>query len=214
MPYEIQRLLPRHFNILKLTLAGYDRREISRITGASIWSITAISRSPLFQAELSRKKDKKENNDLELERNAAVGKARSVLSETRKILQAAAPEAATTLRNLLNGRGSDGIKIQSAKTVLDRVFASEDGPAAGRININITTEDTQLIVLALKESHASDIDNEIEHADRHPALSPPDGREDVLEDGEDAPGHAGPRGSNEVDPERLRRSEGAERVVT
>lgn len=213
MSYKVQRLLPRHTKILKMVLSGYDRKQISEITGSSLWQVTAVMRSPLFQAELARGKREGTHNDLELERSAEVGKARSVLQQTREILDKAAPEAAETLRNLLNN-GSSGIKLQSAKTVLDRVFASEDGPTSGRININITTEDSALLILALKESnHARNVIQEVQHPDGNPANSPPDRRQDVLEARENSPSDAGPRGSDDLDPQPQPSLEGASGIV-
>jgi hypothetical protein len=151
MQQQLQKLLPRHFAIIKMVLAGYDRKQICEATELSPWAVSAITRSPIFQAEIARRRRQDDHVALEVEREAEVGKVRSMKDQARQILEDASPEAATALRELV-GSQNDGVRMQSAKTVLDRVFADE-GPSKGGVNINISAEDANLLVVALKESN-------------------------------------------------------------
>lgn len=165
-PHGIQRLLPRHFRILEMVLAGHDNTTISKTLGISTRSITMLKQSPLFQTELVRRRENsKEETMLTLDREAIMGKARSILEN-------ASLEAAETVEGLMYS-DDDSIKFRAAESILDRVFGKKGEASNSGVVVNISAEHVQLLNLALKETvHAS-----IQPADCKPT-DDPEGRRD------------------------------------
>ncbi len=148
---SIERLLPRHFKILAMSLAGHKDSAIAAALGMGQPAISLIRNSSIFQAELSRRRKEIDESYLEEDRNAFLGKTRSMMEQAQKILEDNSPKAANTIVDLLDAK-SDGMKQQSAKTILDRVFSSADKKTESKVSINISTESAQLIQIAIKES--------------------------------------------------------------
>ena len=148
--HGIRRLLPRHFRILEMVLAGHDNTTIAETLGISTRSITMIKQSPLFQSELVRRReDKTDTTMLSLDREAVMGKARSILEDASEL-------AAETLEELLDA-DDNSVRLRAADSILDRVFGKKGEAKAAGVVVNISAEHVQLLNLALKESnHALD----------------------------------------------------------
>lgn len=167
--HNITRLLPRHFKIVDLTLAGHEVSEIADAVGVNRSTIQKLQRSPLFQAELVRRR--KEDKVVEIEkmsRSAILGRAKSVLTQ-------ATEKAAETQVSLLNSE-DDSIKLRAASSLLDRAFGKTEDVAP---IIHISTEQVQLLTIALKES--SNATNPQQFPDSPDAHTPQNGRQNVHE---------------------------------
>lgn len=145
--YQIQRMLPRHFQMLKLRLAGLKNCQIANILGCSPETVGIVARSPLFIAEYNRRL--KDQND------SAIGEeAQAFASKARIILEENAEKAANTQVDLMDSE-DDSIRLRSSGSILDRALGKTDGPGASggpSVQVIINTKDAQLLILALKES--------------------------------------------------------------
>ncbi len=142
--HGIQRILPRHFAIIDLAVAGHDNKAIAETLGCSTSQVGLILRSPVAQMEIARRrKSSTETEILGLDRSAVMGKARSILEQ-------ATESAATTLENeLLNDKPE--VRLKAANSILDRAFGNGADSRRGVV-MNISSENIALINLALKES--------------------------------------------------------------
>lgn len=166
--YHVARLLPRHFKILELTLAGHDPDVIAKIVECSRRSIGMIQMSPIFQAEISRRrKEAKESDVLGEDRKALLGKARSILEQ-------ATEQAAEVQRELLQ-EDNPSVRLQASNSILDRVFGKAGDTKGSSPMVNISADQVQLLVLAIKES--SYVDTKLPAAHSAPAQDSLDGRE-------------------------------------
>lgn len=143
---EIQRLVPRHFRMLDLKMAGYTNKQIADVVNCSEGSVKIISRSPLFIAEINRRLSTRNENKAEEEVLAYASKARIILEKSGE-------NAATTQVDLLES-DDDSVRLRASGSILDRVLGKTDaGSTAGTtINVQINETHAQLLVLALKES--------------------------------------------------------------
>ncbi len=145
--HEIQRMLPRHHKIAELALAGHNSATIAETLSMKPRSVSIIMASPLFQSEISRRRETSESGEIaRLDRDAAVGKARSILEEE-------SVTAAQTVVGLM-AQEDPNIQLRAAVNILDRVFPKEtaktnSGPV---VNVELNGEQAQLLVLAMKES--------------------------------------------------------------
>ncbi len=144
---HIQRLLPRHFNVIEMAAAGHDVVTIAKTLDMSTHTISGILRSPLAQAELARRrKELRETEVLGMDRDATLGKARSILEQ--------ASERAATVSTELLECPNPTIALKAANSILDRVFGKGSDDRRSMV-VNITAEHVDLLNLALKESHAT-----------------------------------------------------------
>lgn len=142
--HQLQRLMPRHFKILELTLAGHDLGTIAEATGLAKNSISAIQRSPVFQLELTRQREKSQEVTIgALDRSAAMGKAQSILEQN-------ADKAAKTLVDFLDSPDPN-MRFRGADKILDRVFSAKD--AGSKVVVNVTAEQANLLHIAIQESN-------------------------------------------------------------
>lgn len=141
---RIQTLLPRHFKIIDLASAGHDSRTIAQTLGMQPATISMILKSPLVQAEIARiRADNREASVLGMDRDAVLGKARSILEQ-------ACEKAAKKHEELLESPDAS-IQLRAASSILDRVYG-KTGEQRSSLVVNITGEQIQLLSLALKES--------------------------------------------------------------
>lgn len=143
--HHIRRLLPRHFKILELVLAGHQYEAIAKIVEMTTAGVKMVTQSPVFQAEVARRRrESTEETVLGLDRDATLGKARSILEDATEV-------AATKNVELMNC-GNHGIELRAAHSILDRAFGKiGQGDGAGMV-INISAEHVDLLNLALKET--------------------------------------------------------------
>jgi hypothetical protein len=144
--HEIQRLLPRHYQILELTLGGNGPKEIAQALGMSPQSISLITNAPNFQSELARRRDtiEKSSNDL-----MAVGSQRA-----REMLDEASIKAVDVH---IQAMQHFDVKVQqtSASKILDLVLGKNEGPSKPTIIMNV--ESINLLKIALMESGGGDL---------------------------------------------------------
>ena len=141
----VQRLLPRHFKVIELAMAGHDSKTIAETLNIKPTTVALILKSPLVQHEISKRtKASTEETILGLDRDAFRGKVMGILEK-------ATLKAAQVQEELLNNPNPT-IALRASDSILDRVFGSrQDGGGAATV-INITAENVALLHTALKES--------------------------------------------------------------
>lgn len=143
---RITRMLPRHFKIMELALAGMNGPDIAKTLGMTSYSINMIMRSPIFQSELAYRRQEREKDDtLALDVQGIRGKAMSILEQ-------ASTKASDKLVSLLASQ-DDSVALRAGNSILDRVFGKGDKQTNSTI-INITAENVQLLNAALAESRS------------------------------------------------------------
>lgn len=142
-PSELQRLMPRHYEIINLSLAGYGPKEIAQALEMTPQAITLITKSAIFQHEISRRRA---NQEEKVDDQLA-----SVPALAKQILENASVEAAMVhVENL--GSTNDKTRHSAAEAILTRSAVGESKDAQTTPNVTISVESMNLIVLALKES--------------------------------------------------------------
>ena len=140
----VRRLLPRHFRILEMVMAGHKNKVIAETLDMHQDTVTAVARSPLFQAELVRMRKEDPIVDmLELDRNAVIGKARSILEQ-------AAEPAANKMVELLETE-DPALQFRASGSILDRVFGNADERQNPPV-LSLQAEPVPLLVLRMQES--------------------------------------------------------------
>ncbi len=167
----VRRLLPRHFKILDMVVAGHTHKAVAETFNMHKDTISALCRSPLFQAELVRRRREDPISDmLELDRDAVLGKARSILEQ-------AIEPAAEKMVELLEAE-DPALQFRASSNLLDRVFGKSDEKQASPV-VSLSAENVQLLVLAMKESDdAQGIQQTANGSSASPAQ---DGHSDVQE---------------------------------
>ncbi len=169
--HMVQRLLPRHFKIIEMVKAGHTNKAIAETIGLHQDTIGYITRSPLFQAELARRRSEDNTQEiLGMDHDAVIGKARSILEQN-------ATAAAEKHVELLE-TDDPALQMRAADKILDRVFGKAEDRSVKPV-VSLTAENVQLLVLALKESPNG---QNSEPATNGEVARNPEGRqEDVLE---------------------------------
>lgn len=143
--YEVQRLCPRHFQILELSLTGLTNREIGATVGVTPETVNAILSSPLGQAEIARRRSEQskkfDNSALEIVEGAK-----------RKVAMASTL-AADTMIGLLES-DDDSIKHRSAKDLLDRAFGKSDEKIGQSVTV-LNPDKLSILILAMQEVRGS-----------------------------------------------------------
>lgn len=145
MANELQRLTHVHQAMVELALQGLPRNEIAKLMNRTPESVGMVINSPLFQAELARRRGEQtaKTDDVQV-----LGKA-----EAGRILEENAANAATRMVDLL-GSSDEKIALQSAKDILDRTYgkgASEQNPASVTV---LNVEKMQMLVQTIREARA------------------------------------------------------------
>lgn len=141
----IQRMMPRHFKIIELALAGHSPAAIARTLALTAQSVNLVLKQPLVQAELvRRRRESSEDDILQMDADATRGKALSILE------QATIP-AAQKFVDLLDSP-DDAIKLRAAEKILDRALGPTGPGGKAGLVVNISAEHVQLLNLALQES--------------------------------------------------------------
>lgn len=141
--HTVRRIMPRHFAIIDMVLAGHKNVVIAETLGMRPESVNLILRSPLVQAELARRRREDSTPEMmRMDKDAVLGKARSILEQ-------ATEKASLKLVELVDSPDAS-IQLRAAEKILDRVFGKDKD--TGAAVINITSEHVQLLSIALKES--------------------------------------------------------------
>lgn len=161
---NIQRLLPRHFKIIDLAAAGHDAKAIAETLQMSPASVGTVLRSPIVQSELARQRQRMQESEvLHLDREATLGKARSILE--------LATEKAAKVHEQLLENPDPNVQLRAADKILDRVFGKDKEDRRAAV-INISADQVQLLTIALKESN----DERLATVHESPAASPAEGQ--------------------------------------
>lgn len=138
-PPELARLLPRHFKIMDLCLEGLSNRAIASELEMSPQAISLITKSPIFQSEISRRQSLRE---VKIDQNAI-----SEIQQARHTLLDSADRAAQRQVSLLDS-DDERVVLQSANAILDRVFEKDKASP----QIIIEADKVELLSVALRES--------------------------------------------------------------
>jgi hypothetical protein len=143
MSYQVEKLLPRHQEIVEMILAGLDDVKIAEMLGIRRETVCAIRKSPRGQHEVSvRRRERQIVSD---------GERRSQIDEARRLVESAAADAARThIEIMSNPLESARTRQSSATEILDLAFGREN--SSGPTTINITANQVALLTEALKES--------------------------------------------------------------
>ena len=118
---DLDRLLPRHFEVMELVLRGNGPSEIAQVMGMSPQGISLIINAPLFQDALTRRRDQMQKNQDEGDIVASV--------KALEVLENAAVDAAKTHVSLLES-SDPRVAAASANAILDRVLEKKTGVQA------------------------------------------------------------------------------------
>ena len=117
MAHEIQRLQARHYKMMDLHLAGMDTKAIAEVMGKSAVGVGQVINSPIFQAEVSRRRASGERAHDEGLAHVAV--------RAKQVIEDNAENAAQKVVDLMDDEDSS-IQFKSATHILDRVFGRGD----------------------------------------------------------------------------------------
>lgn len=138
----IEKMLPRHFAIMDLTLAGMSGVDIAETLGVTRQTIYNVQNSPIFQDELERRRGK-----VEKETNSALA---NTPARAKAVLDENATRAAERLANLVDSM-DDSVALRASSTILDKVLGKDED----RIRpITINVEQMAILQSALEESQA------------------------------------------------------------
>ena len=126
---QTKKLLPRHHLIIDHVLEGWSAREIADKYDMERGSVSMLSRTPLFQEELARRRKQRESA-LDLA-------AHSERSAALEHLEKSALNAAQTQTNLLDD-DDPRVRQKAASEILKRVYG--DQPAAGKGDGKVGTQ--------------------------------------------------------------------------
>ena len=183
---EIQRLLPRHFKIMDLMLAGIKQVSIASMVGVTPQMVGVVVRSPIFKKEFQRKlvlQNGESHNRVQKEMDSFAGKARSIIDCNSE-------KAAMTQVDLLDAE-DDSVRLRASTSILDRALGKIEAAtnaSSTSVKVEIHTKDAQLLILALTES--KEISNARENesaANGQDAYSPEDGERDVYQASQSSP---------------------------
>lgn len=123
-PNELRKLLPRHFEIVRLCLQGLRIKDIAMALKPpmSADGVGIIINSPLFQDELVRRRRVQDAQDRDLRTDVTISAI--------KVLEDAASSAAQTHVDLLESKSERTQQI-SANAILDRVLQKGGDDSAG-----------------------------------------------------------------------------------
>ena len=132
---QIQKLMPRHYKILDLSIMGLNATEIAKELKMTAGQVRIIMKAPCFQHQFGLRRSMHEEK---ISEQAAVN-----ADATREALVKSATDAAMTLVNGLNSL-DEKIKIKSAESILDRTGYPKETKIEGGINQTIVIDSKQL----------------------------------------------------------------------
>ena len=146
--HQLQRLLPRHFKMIELHLAGLTNRAIAETLDCTAQSVGIVLNSPIVRKEVQQKMTDKSHGSI-----AETVEAHD--SKVVQILEKSSERAAYTLQELMEHSDDDSIKLRASTSILDRVIGKPDSKNAGegvQLKIEIDAKHATLLMLALNES--------------------------------------------------------------
>jgi hypothetical protein len=142
-PHEIERLLPRHMQIMDLALAGNGPKEIAQALDMNPVAIGLIMRAPIFQHALGERRKTVVQAQVEVEVEHT--------QRARGVLEQASVRAAETQVAIMNSEEvKPSVRLDAADKILDRVLGKSSPEAAVPTIINQQT--INMFALAVSES--------------------------------------------------------------
>jgi hypothetical protein len=141
---ELKRLQERHLKLLELLLSGYSKSQIASVLSLSLSAVCMITKSPLFQSELARRRAQLEKQSVE---DIVCGRVKA-----KELLDEAAYEAAQVEVDLMTS-DDPNIRLRAADKILDRTFGADDN--SKQPSIVIQAGSLGLLAVALQESQDS-----------------------------------------------------------
>jgi N-acetyl-gamma-glutamylphosphate reductase len=139
--HDLTRLLPRHFKILDLALAGLAVKDIAQEVGVEPQTVSNVINSPIFQGELARRRQ-----GLNAEVNSQLG---SSISEARNLIEQKAKDAVGVHVELMQDSFDPAVRQRSASQILDLAFGKDAKAIAG---VKIDNCQINLLLQAVEES--------------------------------------------------------------
>lgn len=149
--HQLQRLLPRHFRMVELHLAGLKNIAIAETLGCTAQSVGIVLRSPIVQKEIQSKMKDQSHGNISDTTEAYDAKVSGILEKS-------SVRAAHTLDELMQHSDDDSIKLRASTSILDRAIGKPDSKNAGdgvQLKIEIDAKHATLLMLALTESKES-----------------------------------------------------------
>lgn len=169
--HQIQRLLPRHFKMLELTLAGMSQVAIAEMIGCTRQSVGIVQRSPIFRKELQQRQ-------VDMNTESVKDVVIKFTEQAQLVLDNNSRRAAECQVDLLDA-DDDSVRLRASASILDRALGKPEGSNSATgptIKVEIQANVAQLLMTALSES------KEIYHDSK--AAKVTDGQEsDNLSDG-------------------------------
>ena len=176
--FQIQRMLPRHFKMVELHVAGLSNKAIAETLDCTPTSVSLILLSPIVKKEITTLLQTESNGSITQDLDAYASKAIKALKDNSH-------RAAQTQIDLLDC-DDDSIRLRASGSILDRVLGKPDSKNASegtQVKIEIKTQDAQLLILALNESKeiSSNAENTKSTADGQDADSSQNGQGNVCQ---------------------------------
>lgn len=140
--HEIQRMLPRHYAIVNLALAGMSRRDIAKRVSLTPEAVGMILRAPIVQDELARRRER-------IERKIDEHIALRVV-DAKRIIEEASARAAEKQVELLDA-DSPRVRQSAAKDILDRTIGKRPSDASPP-SVVFDARTINMLQVALQES--------------------------------------------------------------
>jgi hypothetical protein len=144
MGNAIQRLLPRHYGLLRLCLAGtYSNSQMASMLGYTPEGLRNVTDSPLFQDELARRRK-------DLERTEAVA-VRDGLTHARDLLNQTSVAAVEKMEEIMATAGDQKIQLDAADKILKYAIGKGDQKQEVQRQIVVLSEDKLIALRAVME---------------------------------------------------------------
>ena len=141
---RIQRLLPRHFKIMDLELQGRSKKEIAKLLGIKLNTVSLVSQSPLYQDRFAKRR-----RAIEKEHDQALA---STVVKARDAFEQSSLDAAMVHIEALNSEDIRTAQL-SANQILDRVgIVKPVEKREERPIVALNVEQLNLLNVALQES--------------------------------------------------------------
>lgn len=141
--WEMKKLNARHQRMIELTLLGKSKGQIAEELDTTPQSVYMASMSPLFQAELVRRREQQN-------RVSDAGTAQQRATATQ-VLSEAAVGAATELVTIAR-TGSEKARLTAVRDILDRTgYGRSSESLLGGATV-LKGERLELLIIALRES--------------------------------------------------------------
>jgi hypothetical protein len=148
MAHELKSLSQRHHAMVMDCISGLGRTEIAKKYGMTPEGVGGILKSPVFQDEVAREREKS--------RGEVRGLTTKDAAEVRGKILEAGDRAADVMVSLMSAPSPE-MQYKSSQYILDRVLGKEvsSGPVGGMITLS--AEHMNILVLAMKESSGTDL---------------------------------------------------------